>query len=924
MDGSVHSVYRLGRVSVLAVLLLFLALFSTSWAACISSSDWNTRQDCNYINDVNICGGAQCYLGKCNCVSENKVCDWGSVHCINMVCCDSKIEADSVTCVPPSVWNSEQQTCEPPCDAECQCAKIGGEWKLTNGGYCVPDCKDQMCCDSLDQNLPTEVDTTWEGCVATDPTNDRCVILPTVQGTSVEAECTAKSRYRICTTRYVFSKTAGQCAPISSNNCVTMDKSDSMCTKVLCHAYQQKSISALNYNASTKCYEGLQTVEEMMVCDNGIRESRGQSKEQFQVCDSWLDENDITIDEYLRGPQGPGPMGPGPGPNVSDPNDPNPGPNPDYPDFEDDNPYTGGPSVNGEGDTVQNSPSPYVGTIWTPQQEIVTEYDSTTNSTVIVKNSEGGDSVTTKVTPAGVRCLGYSGGVATLTDGSSTWTCEAMSCSQAVISASIVGGSCSSNPGNNRPNDNGPTINDRLPVITGTNTGPSSASSFDFGQFQADMNSGFVNSRKHQDSLWFATFGENLDAVRNFRQYIADLAVLQREMVDSASSANSYMIASASSTNSRAIASASSQLTSAIGSASSANSQAIEVLGDRITTRLTNISNNITSASSENSNAVVSQIQATDFNVTSSLTSVKSSVDNMRSSYRDSVHEGNSMLRAIFSALDTGGIVNRDINGVRDAIVWNNDRLVVAMDSNATRVADAIDNLQVEVKLDSISVNMPDSFVVNVPHDTILDSINDNLKSLTSMFEMKSEHEFQVRTDTSDFGTIMRTVYDSTSGDTSMVYDSSFSEHMKQVAGTTIDGSDVADSYVDSVESTLSSRLDSSMAAYNLRSDTAVIAYKDSMLRFYGVDTIGDALNDFFSGYSGSCPRECLKIELTGAAILAGQTSTIDFGYYLCELQLIGGYSALDFIKLVMKIYTAFLCMTLLLQFVPMSKGGKR
>ena len=37
------------------------------------------------------------------------------------------------------------------------------------------------------------------------------------------------------------------------------------------------------------------------------------------------------------------------------------------------------------------------------------------------------------------------------------------------------------------------------------------------------------------------------------------------------------------------------------------------------------------------------------------------------------------------SSLDTGGIVNRDINGVRDAIVWNNDRLVIAMDSNATR-----------------------------------------------------------------------------------------------------------------------------------------------------------------------------------------------------------------------------------------------
>ena len=100
-----------------------------------------------------------------------------------------------------------------------------------------------------------------------------------------------------------------------------------------------------------------------MVCDNGIRQSRGESTEHFQICDSYLDENDITLQDYLKGPQGPGP---GPSPTVNDPNDPNPGPTPDpsYPDYGEF--YGGGPSVNGEGDTVQNSPSPPIGDYWIP------------------------------------------------------------------------------------------------------------------------------------------------------------------------------------------------------------------------------------------------------------------------------------------------------------------------------------------------------------------------------------------------------------------------------------------------------------------------------------------------------------------------------------------------------------------------------
>ena len=43
------------------------------------------------------------------------------------------------------------------------------------------------------RSCPPEIDSTWEGCVATDPSNDKCVVLPTaiILG-STQAECTGK------------------------------------------------------------------------------------------------------------------------------------------------------------------------------------------------------------------------------------------------------------------------------------------------------------------------------------------------------------------------------------------------------------------------------------------------------------------------------------------------------------------------------------------------------------------------------------------------------------------------------------------------------------------------------------------------------------------------------------------------------------
>ena len=316
----------------------------------------------------------------------------------------------------------------------------------------------------------------------------------------------------------------------------------------------------------------------------------------------------------------------------------------------------------------------------------------------------------------------------------------------------------------------------------------------------------------------------------------------------------------------------------------------------------------------------------------SAIGSATSSVDAVHSTYMDSVRHTNELLKDIAWGLDTGSYLNTGMHMLDESIlslpqsidsmyrlsmddIWN-DKIKVTMDSNAQKIVDAVDSLQLEVKLDSIKID--------VPHDTILDSINDNLKSLTAVFEPNAVFDPRVTTDTLDVASIVRSVYDSTIGDTSLVYDSSFAEHMRQVSANTIDGSDISDTYVDSVEATLSTRLDSSRNEYNLRSDTAVNAYRDSMMKFYGVDSIGDALNNFFGGYSDGCPRDCINIKMTGPAITGGKDVTVNLAYYICDLQIIGGYTVLDFIKLVLKIYTAFLCMTLLLQSVPLGKGGKK
>ena len=857
------------------------------------------------------------------------------------IVCTSECEADSIACINEGgTWVDDPtaecgKSCQPPCDDKCQCDSIGGTWMESNGGYCLPKCQSKSCCDSLNKNLPTETDTYFLGCEAVDPENDKCVVYQTsVTGgdTTAAAECNGRSLYETCTVTYVWASGKNsdgqQCVPSPSYNCRKWSQRDSLCTGVICTAYQQHALGAINYNGSTGCYEGTETVNNMLTCSNGNVQHRGTYYRPFIVCDSYLDSLGLNISQYLAGATGSGPgTGIAGGDGSGGSGGSGSGSDNGMPDG-----YGGGTSTDNQGNEVINSASPGLGGYTTGVPQVVTTTDTTTGETTIVRNSQGGDSVVNVPQFFELSCLGVSGGIATLTNGSSVWTCEAMSCGSALISARLNGGRCSAASNNANPYGGGE--NSSLVTVAGD------SSSFGYGYwFQDNVYRTFgqgiggivtalngiehrdslnrerlsEEQNRHQDSLWRLTFGDNLDAVRNFELYIS-----------AASSANSQAISAASvqvsSANSAAVASAVSQLSVAIGNAETA-----------VNNMKNRLDNSISAASSANSNAIsaaaslVSSANSRAVSVAASQITSASSV--MRSTYMDSVRHTNELLESISWGLDTGSYMNRGIHKLDTSImslpksmdslyrisfdnIWN-DRIKITMDTNAQKVVDAIDALQVEVKLDSVKVDMP--------KDSLTDSIYKAVRPY-------GDWNFDGSTgDSVDLGGIVQSVYDSTVGDTSFEKDSSFSEHMKQLASTTIDGSDVSDTEVDSLQGTIAEKFDSSQVRMNARSDSVVSAYKDTIMKYYGGDSIGRALNQFFDGYSSECPRNCLDITLNHSVMTRGQDMVIRISYYLCDLKVIGNYSIQDFIKLILRVLTAWLCMILLLSAVPLSKaGGKK
>ena len=874
-----------------AVLFLFVV---SGWGACREGSI--SANYCSWVgyggcasqfgcgtkngNDYIVCNVTQTGPGG-DCGSQHYTCNGRIWHCYN------KVEADSTNCViNGNKWNSLTSRCE-------------------------RDCKNRACCDSVAQNSPVKTDTTWEGCVSAGP-DDRCVVYDvgvTPGDTTVSATCNGKSRYRVCTEQYMWSESAKQCAPIMTNNCVTYDVADSNCTDVRCYATQQHALSSLDYDHLTQCYSGTETVQKILICDNGVREDGGYYTRPWKVCQPYLDSIGTNISDYVAGKSGYSGTGysAGGGSSVGGGGSGGGGSDPNYGGCvgngcgtEDGMApgYQGGPGVDAQGNEVENSPSPGIGGQYTPTPQIVTEYDSTTGKIEIVKNSSGGDSIVVNNVFSKIRCLGVSNGIATLTNGLNTWSCEAQSCSQATLSASINQGQCS-------PLANGVTRSETNPSMPTINYGDDATSSVDvmFGNYEAiygpivsTLNSNHREEMRHQDSLayarngyWKAVFGNDLSNVDSIRIRLGDVNT-SVQGVENAVAGVGDAVSQNASTISTAVQNASTSVSTSVGNAAS------DVSGS-VSAGATKVANAVNSASSNVSTAVGN-----------AATSVAGSVDNMKSTLRDTLHRGNQIADGIYTAVsDTGRNIPTVIKSIDsqlddlpsrldsvftvDMESWSNDKLKIMMDSNTVKVVDALDNLNVDVQLDSIRVQ--------VPHDSILDSIDARL-------QVRSSQSMEFVNDTLDLAKVYSQAFDEAKVDTNLALDSSVVIDMR--SRYYVNGSDVVDpTNVDSVSSVLNSKLDSSNAHYNARSDSMTRALVDSTLKYSGIDSGGAALRRFFDVPDNGCPRQCLDITLQIPQNMGGGETQIKFSEIVCDKKIIGNYGVLDFVKLVLRILTAYL-----------------
>lgn len=1004
--------FRLCRSRVLAFAVALLAFFvSQGWATCTSGDFLYTQglttpecysgRSCGTQQYPNVtkcsdvlqdcghgCPGVAVYsavigglptnyyytgnyvLGSSTCLNSNGGCtkNTNQGSCYYHTRCSTKCEADSVACkIAGNKWNS----------ADCEC---------------IPDCHTKYCCDSLNQNTPVKTEKRWLGCVA-ESESDGCFEFNVglSPGATQGANCSGKSQYELCTMYWYWSESAQQCAPLATNNCTTYTTTDSLCSKVICQKIEKREIGNIDFNIVTKVYSGTVTVVKMVVCSNGTREDLGTTQTPFQVSKDYLDRHNMSIADYIRGGSGvsgytgvatgSGGSGSGGGSGGSGGSGGGGGSEVGGGDGGVDDgmgdAYAGGEGVDAQGNPITNSPSPGVGGNWSPNPQVVTTTDSSGNIQ-IVKNSQGGDSVRVTDTFNKVTCLGVSNGIATLTNGLSTWTCEALSCSQATLSSAINGGACS-------PGAHGITTsesNSGIVQVTGDSSWWYIQSLKEFEMLRqalervnANMNANSILAQRQRDSIaaaqermWKVTFGNNLSYVDSIRarmvsngQAISGLGTTIENgfssvvdavgnisgggsvnmspvvnAIQSASSANTaavgnaantvlagvenvgHAIYSASSANSGAIGSAASYIvestTGAIYSVSSANSQAIGSAASYIVESTDRISTAVSASSREISDAV----SASSRNIVNAIGSMSSRDDGLV----DTVHNSNQILERIEGAVaDTGRNVTQAVKDIgsdvslipasiwsvdsnisslaikvdsftrENLMNWSNDKLVMIVDSNVDKVVDAIDALDLNVDLDSISVI--------VEHDTILDSIDARL-------QVRSSQSMQFVNDTLDLARVYSQAFEEAKTDSNVALDSSVVVDMR--SRSYVSGSDVVDpTNVDSVSSVLNSKLDSSNAYYNARSDSMTRSLVDSTLKYSGIDSGGAALRRFFDVPDNGCPRQCLDITLQIPQSMGGGETKIKFSEIVCDKKIIGNYGVLDFVKLVLRILTAYL-----------------
>ena len=216
--------------------ILFLCVHS--WSALLECEVWTSKYnwDNSTCNDTQWlqrntkpsgCNsvGSPCGTGPYDYCCEYQGCSGNWPVYVKWTVCPNQCALSKYQCEKDTtkMWvaNAECGECRDRCDAACQCEEDGGTWISTNGGYCVPNCKNASCCDSLRRNLPTETTEEWRGCVTS---NDHPGCSITSQsGGNATAECDGVSLYDVCTIEWIWNGSASQCAPVPNRNCVPGD-----------------------------------------------------------------------------------------------------------------------------------------------------------------------------------------------------------------------------------------------------------------------------------------------------------------------------------------------------------------------------------------------------------------------------------------------------------------------------------------------------------------------------------------------------------------------------------------------------------------------------------------------------------------------------------------------------------------------------
>lgn len=869
--------------SVLVLALSLSVLSSYSWGACHDNGTGVYNGSGNGLSAwLGDCGGdpSSCCLYGFNGYSYGTLCSVGSrwqnssITCdysqngnnfsISYSCiwCDTQAEADSVRCLNSNGhWYNRQ----------CFNCAADEEW---DGTHCVKpgpeNCTDAACCMAFNEgNVP--VDSGFVGCIPPADGSQSCV----VSGSS--AVCNGQSVYSLCTQQYLWNKSTKQCAPVTTNNCIEVIRTDDMCTDVTCNSYTETQVVGMTFNPSTRCYEGKYREITHMECSNGNRGEVSQGPLQdYVVCESYLDSlgahieessgnpTDISITDYVSGQ------------------------------------YPGGPSVDAQGNTVDNSPGGQTGGTSTTNQEVVTR-DSSGN-TVIVKASDGSDSTQLVTSFSSVRCLGCSNGYCTLTNGSSNWTCSANSCSQALMSYNMNGGVCSANYNEYYNQPQGVSNN-----FFNGDTASKMALTDSVIDYTAQLNR--INKNLESFILGNGSpvgFFEGLEAVMavventTARQLASDTALTRLIMVkmDSMQSAINLAL------NLHA-----GRMEDALGSASSQISGLFDEQNNIITSASSQASGSIVAAIHGNTSAVNSAssqnlvVMQNLMSVMGENTQVINSVDSKVGTIVNQLSQANDMRYNFYAYMHDTLQTDLGIT-ISGALNYNSDNIIVpAIESQTSAIVDAIGEISVDVN-DSVFYKVKQS----------VDSLRDELRGYMTpetIDDTGSTVYDGVLSDSAGSGWLSSV----DSFESASVSDSAFQD-VFPVIDTVSDTAWVPDA--DSLGQVLRDDVDSSRSAIEGQLQDAFDSLKDDIM-LINFDSAIIAPLGLRVPNTNTCPAHCFTFTIEGSSggerqSWLGGVGTIDFG--LCNNLPGMNFDVFILIRLIARILVAVACVYIGLWFI--------